>query len=725
MILDLFHDERIDESETLTFEIPVDDPKAYLIADDADIRWRGRWFFVYEIEDTRDESGSKRKTVRCNALWYRLLDPFQVGSLVLSGVTAAEGLATILGIGGGWTAGSQTSTASTLFSMERQDMPVLGLLREWAKITGLFLVWNTDSRTVDLTANRGADRGVAFRYRRNLRRIRRRTRAPEATVLFPYGAQGLTVAGLNGGSESIEDFTFYTDQGLDLATARERFTRERVWSDSSFIVDAELLAAAQARLAKLAAGLVTYELSVVDLSELTGIAERVELGDIVHAVDEDLGANIETTVVRHRQYPLEPWRDEVELGQTVDVLASTNTTHREATSESWTLFRGPALNDFNLRNDFVYTVARIPLRFRAGGQAHYHLDVFATGVGIGTLTLEVIDALTGATVHRALPIPYTNGQLIHGGVTWSDDDIEGSFDYRLRMTAATTGGADPVKGANLLIDDVQFYILAIGAVQETPPPGVTELRFDYTGALQYFAVPDFVTEVEVEVVGAAGGGINAGYQGRGGSVVGSFAVTALETIVVEVGQNPSFSIGQLLGGWPNGGNAGKTNFGAANGAGGGGSSAVYRSTFAAALVVAPGGGGMSERGDKGGDAGFFLGVAGLSVNASQGGGATQASGGAGGPINAGTLAGQSGAANLGGYGGQDSSASSYYAGGGGGGWYGGGGGGGPNGLGLGNGAGAGGGGSGWVAPSLVFDWIATDLANDGNGYVIFRWSVPT
>ena len=84
----------------------------------------------------------------------------------------------------------------------------------------------------DLVTDRGADRGVGFRYRRNLRTVRRRIRPPEATVLYGYGASGLNVAGVNGGAEYVEDFTFYTDQGIDITTARDHILAQWNWPSS-------------------------------------------------------------------------------------------------------------------------------------------------------------------------------------------------------------------------------------------------------------------------------------------------------------------------------------------------------------------------------------------------------------------------------------------------------------------------------------------------------------
>lgn len=722
MIVDLWHDERIDESERLGFEIPIDDPKAYLLAVDYEIRWRSRRFFVAEIEDRRD-GNEVRKSVQCNALWYRLADPTFVGSLVLDGLTVAAGLEEILS-GTGWTVGAQTVGTLTTFSMEKQDLTKLALVREWAKVTQTAVVWNTDERSVDLVTDRGADRGVGFRYRRNLRTVRRRIRPPEATVLYGYGASGLNVAGVNGGDEFVEDFTFYTDQGIDIATARERFTRSRVWSDGSFLRDTDLLAAMVARLATMSAGTITYEVGVIDLSELTGITEVVNIADTVRVFDEDLGVDLSTSVVRRKQYPLEPWRDEIELGKLPDVLASTDGAGRPQASNEWTMFVADSRADFQIRNDGRFIVNRLPLKFREGGQAHYHVDFFGTGVGAGDMIAEVYDSSHAATVYRELRIPYLDGEVFHGTLQWAETDLSGQYDYRVRMSTEASGGADPANGIDVLTGESRFFVLAIGAVQQTPTVANSETFRYVSNAAQQFTVPDGITEVTIEAAGGTGG-VDSVFstQANGGIVTATFPVvpgTIYDVYVPDQG-----GINTSAGRWPDGG-VGDAVYGF-EGMGGGGSARVIPAggTLAEAILVAPAGGGQSEGHPsdamRGGDGGLFTGDPGLGI--AGGGGATQYAGGAAGVgnINNGTA----GTFGDGGDGGHVTFHGNC-PGGGGGGWYGGGGGG-VNTAGFGQKGGGGGGGAGYVAPD-GFDIQAQDGGNtptspfDGEGYVVFTWA---
>ena len=733
-LFDLVHDERLDQSEVLRLEFPARSAKAYLFAPDHELEWRDRRFFVGEQEDNRDNTKTTI-TIEAEATWYRLGDLTYVGSFILSGETVAAGLESIL-FGTSWSAGAQTSTSADTFSMEAQDKSRLELLCLWSKITGRFIVWDHVNQAVDLVDERGADLGLGFRYRRNLRRVRRRRRPPLVTVLYPYGADDLTIAGINGGFPYLEDFSYYTDQGLTLGEARARFTRSKVWADRSFIRDVDLLAAAQVKLADWAQTPTTYELDVVDLTELTHVAELIHVGDTVRVSDPDFAADLRTTVVRYERHPKQPWRNRIELSAMPVLIPDANASlGRPSSSIDWQQFSAPIRGDYQIRNDGRFITNRLALRFREGGLAHYAVDLRAVGVGDGTLHVEVFDNVAASTVFRQLDVPYTDGNPVQALLTWSAQDLEGSYDYRVRVSTTASGGPDPALGVDLVADPDgtnSFWIMAHGAVQETPTAPDSE-RFEYNGnrsggagSSQFFVVPDGVTLVEVEMAGSAGLAAPQGVQGNGTILTFSLEVTPGETIVVDVGgHNDQGNV--EVGGWGAaiGGDGGLFS---SPGKGGGGATGIRRSgdTFADSIAVAPGGGSAGGQvfgtDASGGDSGFFAGedgtLSGGGASKDTGKGATQFAPGAGGvtggPAEAGDTDGS-------GYGGDaaptaTSGTGGTGSGGGGGGWHGGGGGSGHD--------GGGGGGAGMVDLDLVFDLQIQDGANTSRGYVEFRWTVP-
>jgi hypothetical protein len=122
------------------------------------------------------------------------------------------------------------------------------------------------------------------------------------TRLYAYGKDGLTFASINGGKEYVEDYTFSSE------------VRVSTLDCSSFTNPYQMLEYAKMRLAEYSKPRVSYVLSAMDLSALTGYEhEAWKLGDIVTVDDKELGLLVKTRVVR-RQYNLqEPWKTVIEL----------------------------------------------------------------------------------------------------------------------------------------------------------------------------------------------------------------------------------------------------------------------------------------------------------------------------------------------------------------------------------------------------------------------------
>ena len=609
------------------------------------------------------------------------------------------------------------------------------LLRSWAKITGTYLAFDTAGKSVSLSEVRGRELGVGFRWRRNVKSIRRRAAPPEVTTLYAYGADDLTIKGVNGGEPYVEDFTYYTNQGLTLDEARERFTRSRVWYDSEFVSDSELPAGAEARLALLAQPVIAYELAVVDLSDLIVPDDERHIvpGDTVRVVDDELGHDIRTTVTRTLKYPNEPHRNQVELSYIVDPVGDGSESQRPDSAEKWVQYVGRVGTTYQIRNGGAYVVGRIPLRYREGGKGNWHVDIAATGVGSGNMLVEVLDYTDdpAGEVFRTVTVPYTDGVECRAFLSWAHIDQTGPVDYRVRVTP--TGDVDVTADRP---DEASFYVMVQGAVRESPsadnsvtynyvqptnPFGSTAL--DLGPALQEFIVPDNVEEVSVELAGAEGGRIGGG----GAIVYATFQVVPGSIYDVVIGGAGTDAQGA---GWPNGGGGGGEV--GSSGGGGGASSAIGPAgmvlNIGSALMVAAGGGGGGQPfqsfAQAGGMGGLFLGLGGDISAPYPGGGGTQTAGGAAG-ANA-----TAGAYNQGGDAAEVSNFFSFPPGGGGGGYYGGGGGGSANASGS-NTGGGGGGGSSYVNQSAgpsditgVDGGNAAPTEDAAYGYCTISWEDP-
>lgn len=129
------------------------------------------------------------------------------------------------------------------------------------------------------------------------------------------------------------------------------------------------------------------------------------------------------------------------------------------------------------------------------------------------------------------------------------------------------------------------------------PLGINTQLFSYTGAIQQFIVPNRVTAIQVNAIGALGG-IGGGGQpgGAGANITTTLNVTPGQVLYVVVGGFPGQSATAKYG---FAGNGGSNSSGTGYGGAGGGLSGVFTSSSPAtanALVVAGGGGGGSGSG---------------------------------------------------------------------------------------------------------------------------------
>lgn len=723
-MIDFHIDERQDQSHILYFKLPFSDPKVEWCVPEVELHYETNAYFIRQVT-TEHRDGMAMVSVEADAMWYRLGDRTRVGTFENVDTTVSDGASAIIE-GTGWTVGAATTTSTDTFSMDMDDASILKLLRQWAKVTGTDIVWDTIARTVSFVENRGNDLGVQFRYGRNIVGVLKRESAPAVTRLYGYGADGLTIAGINAGKEYVEDLSWYTDRGVDLdavrpdgQTNREYYTKSASLYDERFLVDTSLLAYLEERIEELATGEVSYEASVIDLALNPSATELeyVRVNDRTRVVDQEVGFNVLTTVVRMDRYPLEPNRNVVELSSLPSSLSPSVTSRagRPSSAEQWILYTDES-DPVQMRNDATWTICRIPLRFRESGEMLMGADIRFIGVGTGTMHVQVIDASTDTEMYPSawMETPYTDGEQVHLSIpmTTAHTGLSGSGDYRIRMQAMTTGGPDAASGANIEEESVQFWVLARRAVREVPTqPNV--VRFNYVSdAAQQWTVPDGVFEVTITLAGAKGRDNQSGASeqgGNGGRVTFKRPVTpgqVYDIYAPRTGGNPTP-------GWPGGGDGGYAHAAPLRHAGGGGGYAAIipaGGTLADAIGVAAGGGGGGDGYNLVGGIGGFL-VGGTPPEANAGKGATQYAGGAGG-----SAGGGAGSFGEGGDGG-DTGALGSPGGGGGGGWYGGGGG-----YGGGSDGWPGGGGSGYLKPDgLSYDLFVEDGAQAGNGYVEISW----
>ena len=289
----------VNGADILEFKLPYLDAKRTSLDNEKSIQIVND---IYRIRTVTDDKNNNEATtsVYAESVFYDLAFSEEIQPMTFSNSFPGEPLRYALR-GTDWLAGTVNITARRTWQLQEKN--ALASLRKIQEIYGGDLVFDNPNRLVHLLTFSGKESGALFAYRKNLTGIQRVTDTRGlVTRLYARGTEGLTFALINGGKPYVEDFTYCSEvrvSSLDL---------------SNFSNPYDMLEFTKMRLAEYAIPRVSYVLSAMDLSVLTGYEhERWELGDIVMVDDRDLNLKIKTRIVR-RQYNLqEPWKTVLEL----------------------------------------------------------------------------------------------------------------------------------------------------------------------------------------------------------------------------------------------------------------------------------------------------------------------------------------------------------------------------------------------------------------------------
>ena len=290
--------EKINGEYELSFQISVTDEKFQYVQEENIIKEPdGQLFVIREIDTARN--GSKlMATVVCEHVFFLAIDEYHL-EVVLQSATAEQAM-TAAFAGTPYTV--VTVEPITLADIELLDTNPIVVTNEIIKQCGGELHRNNFS--VSLLNRLGADNGVQFRYRKNLKNIKRNVNTKSlVTRLIPLGKDDLSISSINGGVE-------YIDSQYIGNYRRPKYSVMR-WPEIDD--ENELLAKAQEYLAKADVPEVSYEVDVVELKALAeyGNLESFSIGDDITIIDEELSVNVKARIVDYERYPKEPRKSRV------------------------------------------------------------------------------------------------------------------------------------------------------------------------------------------------------------------------------------------------------------------------------------------------------------------------------------------------------------------------------------------------------------------------------
>lgn len=302
----------INGADTLDFKIPFNDGKRVSLDNEKSVQIADEIYRVRTLTDEKATDGSILTSVYAEAAFYDLTYSAEKPPAEFNASRADEPMRYALQ-GTGWSVG--TVNVTTLRTWTCEEKNALAILRQVQNIHSGDLVFDSRNRMVSLLTFSGTDSGALFAYKKNLTSIKRVVDTRSLfTRLYAYGKDGITFASINGGREYVEDYTYSNE------------VRVSTLDCSNFTNPYQMLEFAKMRLGEYAKPRVSYVLSAMDLSVLTGYEhEQWQLGDIVTVDDRDLNMTIKTRIIR-RQYNLqEPWKTVLELSSKLRELGDSST----------------------------------------------------------------------------------------------------------------------------------------------------------------------------------------------------------------------------------------------------------------------------------------------------------------------------------------------------------------------------------------------------------------
>lgn len=303
----------INGEDVLNFTLPFKDSKRPYIVNEAKIQIVDDIYKIRTVTDQKASDGTSTTAVYAEAEFYDLgFSVYRPVKEFISETAKAEMEYALDGTG--WYVGDVQ--VGTKRSWQSDKTNALAILRNIADIHGGDLVFDCPRRLVHLYTQYGADSGAVFAYNKNMSQIKKVTNTGSLiTRLYAIGAEGMTFSEVNQGKAYVEDYGFTNEVRISTLDC------------TSFTNATQMLEYTKMRLAQYATPTVSYELSAMDLSLLTGYKhETWDLGDRVTVYDKELGINVKTRVVR-REYNLrEPWKSKLELSTTLKNLSSSSST---------------------------------------------------------------------------------------------------------------------------------------------------------------------------------------------------------------------------------------------------------------------------------------------------------------------------------------------------------------------------------------------------------------
>jgi len=346
----------------LILTVPISE--AGSIKTDQDVYFRGRKYGISEIEKSKNE---KDVILSCDEIQERLSE-VNNPTFVLKDDTLTSAATKALARAFGWSVGFVAEDART-YNAELLNTSAMFNLRFLESQSGTRVVFNSVLKTVDFVKDQEVIFDGVFRYGLNVSDITKTETKPQATVLYPFGKDGMTIENFAGGKKYIENYDWYVSLGMTLEQARAKYRKETVWTDERYIYVGNLYNDAKKKLAGMAQPQINYKLDNPD----PGTNNIVE-GSFVYVQDEELGIKIKTVVGRVKRSKNQE-NEEIELNYIPPSFGSLET---EFTGDS--SGRENVTSYFLVKNQLDVTLSATPAPVVSSSITAYSPTAFEMGI---------------------------------------------------------------------------------------------------------------------------------------------------------------------------------------------------------------------------------------------------------------------------------------------------------------------------------------------------------
>ncbi|AYJ76147.1 putative minor structural protein [Bacillus phage BSP7] len=315
----LILEDEVNGEETITFQMPMNAKAKELINEyrvdllNVENKPYNR-FYIRNISDVKENGKVKYREFLCEASWYSLSTKPMIDRMSFEDCYPDKPLRKALEKTG-WTIGTIDS------GFELRDYVVEDKKNPLEHIRGIQEVWGGDivfdnvNKTVSLL-NKNLDTGFSIRRRKNMRSIRREINTQGLiTKLTPIGANDLSIASANDGVTYLENYSWFTERGLDYPVY------ETEWKDERFYNAYHLKEKGIEKLAKMSRPTVSYEIGLLDLSTQIEYSHEIpELRTEALIDDDDLGEVVKVKIVSRSLNLLNPMDTTLSLSNKIKEL---------------------------------------------------------------------------------------------------------------------------------------------------------------------------------------------------------------------------------------------------------------------------------------------------------------------------------------------------------------------------------------------------------------------